>query len=326
MIKRFAVTFAFLAGVAVAAALAVHAGLGATERALAAVGWGGLAEVCLLQFAALAVCGMAWWSVTDGAGPGPFLIARWIRDGGSNLVGFIPAIGEGISARALAVFSVSGAGAATASTIVDVAIEAFAQALYTLAAFALLWPHLAIAQQVRWSVVVAVSVVPILLMGVVSLHKGSLRLGQRIGLRLAALAGVEIRSPGFNLHEAVQTLYRRRGRIAAALGLHMLAWMIAASQLWVAARGMRHPLSLGDAVALAGLVSAARSAFFLVPWAAGVQEGGFVLIGAALGLDPAATIALSLVLRARDVIVGAPAILTWYLAEGRRSLGRGARA
>ena len=326
MIKRFAASIAFLAGVAIAAALAVHAGLGATAQALAAIGWRGLAEVCLLQMGALAVCGLAWWSVTDGVGVGACLVSRWIRDGGSNLVGFIPAIGEGISARALAVFSVSGAGAATASTIVDVAVEAFAQALYTLAAFALLWPHLAIAQEARWSLVVAVSVIPILLMGVVSVNKGALRLGQRIGLRLAELVGVEIGSRTFNLHEAVQAIYRRRGRIAAALALHMLAWLLAAAQLWVAARGMAHPLGIGDAVALAGLVSAARSAFFLVPWAAGVQEGGFVLIGAALGLPPAATIALSLTLRARDVLVGAPAILIWYLAEGRRGLRRRVRA
>ncbi len=120
----------------------------------------------------------------------------------------------------------------------------------------------------------------------------------------------------------MQTIYARRGRISGALGLHLLAWGVAAAQIWLAARGMGHPLSLADSTALAGLVSAARSAFFLVPWAAGVQEGGFLLVGGALGLDPAVAIAMSFVLRARDVLVGAPAILVWYLAEGRRSLER----
>jgi putative membrane protein len=322
MIKRFAASAIFLAGIGLAALLAVHAGIDSVYRALGDIGWKGIGGVCVLQFAALAVCGVAWWAVTEGVGMPPFLLSRWIRDGASNLVGFIPAIGEGISARALAVFGAAGAGAATASTIVDVAVEAFAEALYTLAAFILLWPHLPIAQHGRWLAIVAIGVVPILMMGAISLHKGAMGAAQRIGLRLAHLVGIEIRPHAFNLHDAIQTIYARRGRITAAFALHMAAWLLGAAQIWFAARAGGHPLSAGDSVALAGLVSAARSAFFLVPWAAGVQEGGFILVGSALGLDAASTIALSLVLRARDVIVGAPAILIWYVEEGRRRLGR----
>ncbi len=57
-----------------------------------------------------------------------------------------------------------------------------------------------------------------------------------------------------------------------------------------------------------------------MPWAAGVQEGGFLLVGAVLHLSPATAIALSLVLRGRDVLLGAPAILFWGVAEMRRRL------
>ncbi|MEI9965459.1 MAG: hypothetical protein WDM92_13010 [Caulobacteraceae bacterium] len=77
--KRFAAAIAFLAGVALATALAVHAGLGATLQALAAIGWYGLAKVCGLQILALALCGLAWWAVTHGAGLRACLVSRWIR-------------------------------------------------------------------------------------------------------------------------------------------------------------------------------------------------------------------------------------------------------
>jgi hypothetical protein len=53
-----------------------------------------------------------------------------------------------------------------------------------------------------------------------------------------------------------------------------------------------------------------------------VQEGGFLLVAGLLHISPPAAIAMSLVLRGRDVVLGAPAILIWYAAEARRSLQR----
>ena len=325
MLKRLIMPALFLAGIALATLLAVKAGVAPTLQAIAAIGWGGLAEVCLFQALSLAVCAAAWWVVADGASFIACCAARWIRDGGSNLVGFIPAIGEGISARALTVFG-SSAGGAAAATIVDVAVEALAQAIYTVAAFALLLPHLNLVQTPQWTLIVALSVIPVLAMFAVTRHAGALRWLEGLGLKFARLFGVEGGEGGFNLAETVHGIYRRRGRIAAALGLHLVAWAVGAAQVWVAALAMPHPVSIGDAVALAGLVAAARSAFFLVPWAAGVQEGGFLLVGAALGLPASEAIALSLILRARDILIGAPAILLWYVAEGRRSLRRRASA
>ncbi len=323
-IRRFGATIAFLAGLAIAAALAAHAGLGAIARAFEAVGWRGLLEVCLLQLLSVAVCAAAWRAVAEGSSYVACLLSRWIRDGASNLVGFIPAIGEGISARALAVFGAASAGGAAATTIVDVGVEALSQAVYTLAAFALLFPHLGVGQAPQWILIVVLSLIPVILMFVISRHSATLRLGQKIGARLAGLFGV--RGGAFNLAEAVHAIYRQRGRVAAALLLHLIAWTTGAVQVWLAARAIGAPISLGDGLALHGLVCAARSAAFVVPWAAGVQEGGFLLVGAVLGIDPAAAIALSLVLRARDVLVGAPAIVLWYVGEGRRRWARGAQS
>ncbi len=201
------------------------------------------------------------------------------------------------------------------------AVEALAQALYTILGLLLLLTRLHPGEAPRWLFIVALAVIPVLLMYGVSRHHGALQAAERWGGRLAEKLGLGS-GAGLNLAETVRGIYRMRWRTAGAFGLHLLAWAAGALQLWAAARVLAHPLSLLDSVALSSLVAAARSAFFLVPWAAGVQEGGFLLVGAALGVPASEAIALSLILRARDVLVGAPAILVWYLAEGRRRLAR----
>jgi uncharacterized membrane protein YbhN (UPF0104 family) len=100
--------------------------------------------------------------------------------------------------------------------------------------------------------------------------------------------------------------------------LHLGGWFMSAVQLWAAAQALDRPLSVGEALALQSIAYAARGAFFFVPGGFGVQEGTFVLVGAMLGVDPAMALALSLILRARDILLGLPALMVWYGAEGRQ--------
>jgi len=326
VIRRFGATVIFLAGIGLATALALHAGIDPIHRALDSIGWKGIFEVCALQAVSVILCAAAWWSVTDGTSYWACLVSRWIRDGASNLMGFIPAIGEGISARALALLGGGGSGRATAVTIVDVAVEALSQAVYTLVAFALLFPHLGGGQTLEWVLIVLASLVPVLLMFAVTMSRKALTLGQHLGEKVARVFGARTRK-GFDLAGAVDSIYGKPARIALASALHLIAWTTGAVQVWLIGRAIGAPISLWDGLGLHGLVCAARSAAFLVPWAAGVQEGGFLLVGAVLHLSPAQAIAMSLVLRCRDVVLGAPAILAWYGAEARRGLaGRAAKA
>ncbi|MEI9965184.1 MAG: hypothetical protein WDM92_11245 [Caulobacteraceae bacterium] len=92
MIRRLGPAVIFLVGLAAAAVLAVHAGLGAILRSIAEIGWGRLAAICALQLGSLALCAWAWRLVAGRAGFLACALSRWIRDGASNLVGFIPAI------------------------------------------------------------------------------------------------------------------------------------------------------------------------------------------------------------------------------------------
>jgi hypothetical protein len=51
-----------------------------------------------------------------------------------------------------------------------------------------------------------------------------------------------------------------------------------------------------------------------------VQEGGFILIGGALGLDPATCLALAGARRIRDLLIFVPGLFAWQIAE---SSGKG---
>jgi len=57
---------------------------------------------------------------------------------------------------------------------------------------------------------------------------------------------------------------------------------------------------------------------FLVPGALGVQEVSYIGLGAAFGLPPQLSLSLSLIRRARDIIIGIPALALWQVLEARQ--------
>ncbi len=61
-----------------------------------------------------------------------------------------------------------------------------------------------------------------------------------------------------------------------------------------------------------------RSLAFFTPAALGVQEGAYALLAPLIGLGVADALALSLVKRARDIVIGAPALLLWQRLEAKR--------
>jgi putative membrane protein len=302
-------------GVGVIAVLATYAGLGTVYRAFDDLGWPGLVGICVLQLLSMALCAAAWKSVADETNFLFCLTARFIRAGVSNLAGVIPTVGEVAGARALSLLGVS-AGVAAASTVVDVAIESLAQAIYTIIGLIPLVFLVRPDEVTRWLAAIAVATGPIFAVFVITRRRGALRLAERIIARIACVLGFP--ATNFDLSRNVLDIYQRRRHVWLALLLHLAGWFMSAVQLWVAARFLNRPLSPGDALALQSLAYAARGAFFFVPWGLGVQEGTFVLVGAVLGVDAASALAFSLILRARDILLGLPAILVWYGFEGRQ--------
>jgi putative membrane protein len=303
-------------GVGVVAALTAYAGIGSVYAALDDVGWLGIAWVCMLQLGSMAFCAAAWKSLAGDPSFLSCLTARFIRDGVSNLARIVPTLGEVAGARALSLLGAT-AGIAAASTVVDAALEALAQAIYTMAGLVPLVLLVQPGQATRWLLAVAVAIAPIFAVFVVTRRRGALLAAEQIIIRIARALGFAAAGERLDLTRNVLGIYQKHRHVWLALLLHLGGWFMSAVQLWTAAQALDRPLSPGEALALQSIAFAARGAFFFVPAGFGVQEGTFVLVGAVLGVDPAIALALSLVLRARDILLGLPALVVWYTAEGR---------
>jgi archaetidylinositol phosphate synthase len=109
-------------------------------------------------------------------------------------------------------------------------------------------------------------------------------------------------------------------RFAAAACWHLLGWIVGTGEVWLALALMGQPISPAAALALESLGQTITALGFMVPAALGVQEGAYVAVGAVLGLPLETALALSLVKRVRQIVVGVPALCSWQILELRQLL------
>ena len=96
--------------------------------------------------------------------------------------------------------------------------------------------------------------------------------------------------------------------------------MLGVVETWVTLWAMGLGGALAPAFVIESLGMAARSAGFIVPGALGVQEGGLVVVAGLYGIPADAAIALSMVKRARELVVGVAGLLMWQWSAGKRLL------
>jgi putative membrane protein len=304
-----------IAGLTVAAYLVAAHGIDQIFRALQLAGWSGLAAVTAVHAVATLLCGFAWWLLLRGYSPvgwPTFTWVRWLRDGLDSVVPILPVGGELIGMRMLAQ---RGVALADAGTVVDLTAELLTQAVFAAVGLSLLHfthPH---SGYQSW-IAIGVGVMALQYLGfLIAQRKGLFRLIEHPFDWLTK----HTRDTTENepLHERILTIYRESGAFSANLSLHFVAWIVTGMEIWVGLRFMGQPRSITDVLILESLVYAIRSITFFVPLGAGVQEGGYVLIGGLLGLDPSLALAVALLKRGRDVLIGVPALLCWQWLEAR---------
>jgi len=259
----------------------------------------------------VALCGAAWRILLPGGSLRLFILTRWIRDGIGDLAGFLPLSGEMAAARLLSRLGIRN-GMAGALTVVDITAEVLAQLLFSLIGVAMwLWRHPS-SEVVRWAFIGTIAAMPVMLAFVVVQRSALVRLLETLPHRLLPKIwpAPQIDS---GLHAAIHVIYADRRRLVAAIAVHLTAWITSAGEAGLALWLLGHPLPLTDVLALESVIFALRSAAFFVPAAIGIQEGGYVLVGAALGLPPDVALAVSLLKRGRELILGLPALLVWHL-------------
>ena len=120
------------------------------------------------------------------------------------------------------------------------------------------------------------------------------------------------------VYQNLAAIYAVRSDLVASTVVHMAGWIIGVAEVLIVFACMGHPVSVAEAVVIESLLHAIRGAAFAIPGALGAQEGGLVLLCAAFGIPPEQAIALSLVKRAADLVLGVPGLLGWQRLEWRR--------
>jgi putative membrane protein len=278
---------------------------------LAAAGWQAVAALVVVHAVPVALCGLAWGVLTPRLPAAVMVVARWLRDGFNEMLAVVPLAGEAASLRLLRRHGGKPATVA-AGMVADLTCEVVAQVLFSLIGLGLWAAHAGGGAVTRWGVPGVLVAAAATTAFVAVQHGGGLRLVERAATHL--LPG---HRPVAGLHRALMALYRRPRRLAAAVGLHLLAWLAACAEAWVALRLVGHPVTVAEAVMLESAIFALRSAAFMVPGALGLQEGGYALLGPLLGIPPAAALTLSLLKRGREVVMGVPAVVLGLLRMRR---------
>lgn len=312
-----------LFGLLLATGLVTYHGAGAVAEALLVAGWG-LAAITAFHLIPILFSAMAWRAVLPRAGRpglGALAVVRWVRESVNNLLPVAQVGGELVGARLLT-FKGLPARTAGSSVVVDFTMGLVAQVLFTLMGLGLL-AGTSSDPMVASVVAAALGGVGLLLAGLVGFvlaqHRGMFSVAAGLADRITRGWGWRsIGGGAARIDAAVRVLYRDRHAVLVCGAWRGATWIVGAGEIWITLYALGHPVSFAEALILESLGQAVRSAAFIVPGALGVQEGGFIVLGALLGLDAPTALAVSLAKRVRELALGVPGLLTWQAIEARR--------
>lgn len=324
---RLGLIIAALIGLAVATILIVHFGWRQVVDAALAVGWQGLAALIGIYLVCLVLCAVAWRTVILDAPRHAVLIclwARWLRESIGNLA-LIPTAGEIAGARELNRHGVRS-GMAGASTIVDLTLELLSQIVFTLFGLALLITRYRGLDIGPW-LLTGIAVSALAAAGfILAQRQGLFQFLERLPEKLDLKWAWTVLPDAEGIHAGIETIYQHRARVLASGGVHLAAWVAGAWEAYVGLYFMGHAIALSDALILESIAFALRTAAFVIPSRLGLQEGGYILLGAMFGLSPDVALALSLLKRGREIVTGLPCLIIWQSIETRRLWVRERRA
>lgn len=304
-------------GLALFAGLLAAFDLRSVLPAVGALGWG-LAAVAAFHVVPLYADSEAWRRLCAPADAPRLALAmrnRWIGESVNTLLPAAYVGGELVRMR-IAALDGMRAALAGATILADLALAAA-----TLVPFALLGLAALVlgggGQAVGGALIAAIAVLAAAAVCVAALL-ASAPLG-RLARLIERVAGAALAGGAARVDAELTALFRRRRRLAAAALWRLAGWVVGAGEAWLILWLLGVGAGPLEALAFEAIGQALRTAAFAVPAGIGVQEGGYVLIGGALGIGPEAALALSLVKRVRELALGLPGLLAWQLAEGARA-------
>jgi len=283
-------------GMFVLIGLTVWHGADHVGDAMVSAGWASVL-VLLARGVAVAMAGAGWWLLFPREQRPSISLCigiRFVREGANALLPLAQIGGDFIGARCLALRGMRGSLAA-ASVIVDVLMQAISQLVFAIIGLILLM-SIGGNGLIVWPVAVGIALALPALGGFL-LVQGEF--GQRLVNKLLALFAGDRNWLAFgavnDLFERLSEFYANRRRLIRSVVWHLAGWFVGAIEVWVVLKFM------GGGAAFAVL---------------GAQEGGLIVLCAIFGVPPEAALALSLVKRIPDLVIGVPGLVAWQTLEG----------
>jgi len=306
------------AGLALAISLYVREGVDDVLSLLSRAGWG-LVLAGLVHVVPMIVNARAW-QILFASGPKPPLalvsLGVWVRESVNGLLPVARIGGEIASYRLLTARGMRRVAVA-ASLLADMTMSVLTQAAISAVVVAYL-----LASGIGGNLMgdVAYGLVVLALAGIAFLwaQRGSTL--ESIARKIDRIVAGRFRcviAYSSRIDRALRGIYRRWRTVLGCALWQSLAWISGALELWVELYFLGEPVDALTALTIELAIQAVSSVAFVVPAALGVQEGAFVVVGRAVGLDVSTALALAAARRVRDLVVFFPGLLFWHWHEVR---------
>jgi putative membrane protein len=306
-----------LVGLGLVAWLLASYGLVNVLAVLARAGALGFVAIVAFHLPQMLFSALGWRAI---AHPGPgirtFLQLRWVREAVNNLLPLAQIGGEFVAARLLQRQGVR-LSQAIGGTIADLLLEVGTQVLFTVLGVGLLIHSVGhsevsdLATRALWIAALGVAAVFVALrLGLVAvIERAALRMGRSLGWPATAEIG--------GLHEALVGCFRRPGRVLAASVWHLLSWLSGGLEVCLILHFFGLDVGFDTGLIIESLGQAFKAVGFAVPGALGVQEGGYVVVCGLLSIPAETALAVSLIKRVREAVLGIPGLILWHRAEAK---------
>lgn len=309
---------AFVAGLLLAVALFVRADVGRVVALVRAAGLG-LVAAAFFHLLPMLANARGWQALIVSSTRLPFrtaAIGTWIRESVNGLLP-VARVGGEVAAYRWTVRHGVGRASVAASLLVDVVLSMVSQSGFALVGVAAML-DLGVGGRYTWPLAWGFAVLCAVGAALLVLQRsrvlgliGELSRRARSGRFTDLLAGAA------EFESALDAIHARPRRVASSVAWQTLGWLLGAGEVWLCLALLGRPASLETAVVIEAVVQTMASVAFLVPGAYGVQEGTYLVIGTALGIDGPTALALATARRVRDLVMFVPGLCVWSWEEVR---------
>lgn len=229
----------------------------------------------------------------------------------------VASIGGDVVGIRLAAWRLTDLSAATASVIVEVLVTIVVQYAFSASGILLMAASPKHGDLFHAMALGLVLTIPVPVMAFMVFRRGDLfqkieRLAERL---LGDTRRVTKHIDGRVLDRTIRDLLHRPALLAHAFLWQLAGYVVGTLETYYALELLGSPVSLSGALAIEALSQAVRHIAFVVPAGIGVQDAAVVVLAQSIGVQPDIALSLALVKRAREMLSGVAALISWQAVE-----------